>query len=162
MTTAPTSEPVPYNLVRVSPHGAAIAWYAPIVEDDAEPWLVVVLNDVDGPVWSWRPDADVADWAPLGPIAALAADLAQVTRERDRVAARHGQFLRGLAARLGAADQAWCQRYGTAPADPAYWRWIAVAAIGLTPASRLPRPTPIAATSTESGLDAQVSGGDAR
>lgn len=57
---------VPYNQVRRSPDGAAIAWHRPEVEgDDAQPWLVIEEDPMCGVDHTWHPDEHVANWTVL-------------------------------------------------------------------------------------------------
>jgi hypothetical protein len=56
----------PYNQVRRSPDGTAIAWHRPEVEDDdAQPWLVVEEHPIYGVGHTWHPYEHVAGWTVL-------------------------------------------------------------------------------------------------
>lgn len=81
---------VPYNEVRLRPDGGAIAWHRREIEDDdAQPWLVIEQDSMDGVEHIWLPPEQVTDWTVLAPAAhATTSTLASPTP--DVKAVRHG------------------------------------------------------------------------
>lgn len=73
----------PFNQVRISPDGAAIAWHRPEVEgDDAQPWLVVEEDPMYGVMHQWDTDERVADWPTLAPVGEESTRIMAAARSR--------------------------------------------------------------------------------